>query len=84
MRMYALYERSRKVLALYILVAVVILVMACVSPDFSGISTLPDIQLLISWHTVGDAGWKKRTPSGRATTHGLRWNFESRKVSISL
>jgi hypothetical protein len=39
MRMYALYGRSRKVLALYIVVAVVILAIACVSLNFSGIGT---------------------------------------------
>ena len=31
MRMYALYERSRKVLALYIIVTFVMVVMSCVS-----------------------------------------------------
>ena len=31
MRMYALYERSRKVLALYIVIVVVTLAIACVS-----------------------------------------------------
>jgi hypothetical protein len=36
MRMYALYERSRKVLALYIIVIAVTLAVACVSLDFSG------------------------------------------------
>jgi hypothetical protein len=36
MRMYALYERSLKVLALYIVVAVAILVVGCVSLHFSG------------------------------------------------
>ena len=36
MRMYALYERSRKVLALYIVVAVAIVVVGCVSCNFSG------------------------------------------------
>ena len=33
---------------------------------------------------MGDAGWKKRKTSRRATAHRLRWNFESRKVSTSL
>ena len=36
MRIYALYERSLKVLALYIVVAVAILVVGCVSLNFSG------------------------------------------------
>jgi hypothetical protein len=45
MRMYALYERSRKVLFFYVVVAVVILVMACVSLNFSGIGTQPDIRV---------------------------------------
>ena len=39
MRMYALYERNRKVLALYIVVAVVIMIMACVSLILSGAIT---------------------------------------------
>ena len=36
MRMYALYERSQKVLALYIIVGTVIFAVACVSLNFSG------------------------------------------------
>lgn len=36
MRMYALYERCPKVLALYIVVAVAIVVVGCVSFNFSG------------------------------------------------
>jgi len=36
MRIYALYERSRKVLALYIVVAVIIFAVNLVSLDFSG------------------------------------------------
>ena len=39
MRMYALYERSRKVLALYIAIGVVLVSMACVSTYSSGMST---------------------------------------------
>ena len=31
MRMYALYERSRKVLALYIVIVIVVVALACVS-----------------------------------------------------
>ena len=41
MRMYALYERSRKVLALYIIIAAVILAVACVSLNLDGNSDLP-------------------------------------------
>jgi len=41
MRMYALYERSRKVLALYIIVLAVILVVACVSLNLDGNNDLP-------------------------------------------
>ena len=36
MRMYALYERSRKVLALYIVTVVVIVIVGCVSLNFGG------------------------------------------------
>ena len=36
MRVYALYEQSRKVLALYIAIVVVVVVMGCVSLNFSG------------------------------------------------
>ena len=36
MRMYALYERSRKVLALYILVGVAIVIVTFVSLNFAG------------------------------------------------
>ena len=39
MRLIALYEQSGKVLALYIVVAVAILVVGCVSLNFSGNST---------------------------------------------
>jgi len=49
MRMYALYERSRKVLALYIIVAVAILLVGCVSPIFSGKQYLSNILLLTQW-----------------------------------
>ena len=41
MRTYALYERSRKVLTLYITIAVVILVVACVSLNLDGNNDLP-------------------------------------------
>jgi len=36
LRMYALYERSRKVLAFYIVVGVFFIPATCVSPNFSG------------------------------------------------
>ena len=39
MRMYALYEQSRKVLALYITVAALILVVLFVGLNFSGVNT---------------------------------------------
>ena len=38
MRVYALYERSQKVLALYIVVVVLLGVMSCVSPYFNEIN----------------------------------------------
>ena len=38
MRVYALYEQSRKVLALYIIVTTLVLIVAFVSFNFSGIS----------------------------------------------
>ena len=41
MRMYALYERSRKVLTLCIVVAAVILVVTCVSLNLNGNNDLP-------------------------------------------
>jgi len=43
MRMYALYERSRKVLVLYIVVAVLILVVGCVSLNISCIYYLTSL-----------------------------------------
>jgi hypothetical protein len=36
MRMHALYERSHKVLAFYIIIAVVIVIVGCVSFNFDG------------------------------------------------
>ena len=36
MRMYALYERSRKVLAFYIVIGVVVVAMGCVSLNLRG------------------------------------------------
>ena len=49
MRMYALYERSRKVLAFYIVIVVVVVTVGCVSLD---LSTQLDIPLLMSWYIV--------------------------------
>jgi len=40
MRMYALYERSRKVLAFYLVLAVSFITMGGVSPNFSGSNQL--------------------------------------------
>ena len=81
MRTYALYEQSRKVLAFYIVVAVVILSVACVSLDSSGIGTQPNA---ILFYIVGDAGWEQRKTSRRPPAPRLWWNFESGKVSTSL
>jgi len=50
MRMYALYERSRKVLALYIGVGVVIVIMGCVSLSLRGNHTQSDIPLSMLWY----------------------------------
>ena len=36
MRMYALYERSRKVLALYIFIVIIVVAVACVSHNLRG------------------------------------------------
>jgi len=47
MRMYALYERSRKVLALYITFAIALTAATLVSLKFSGISTWPHMPFLI-------------------------------------
>ena len=77
MRIYALYDRSRKVLVMYIAVAVLIVIGGCVSP---GNTPKPHLRLLILWHLVGDAQWKKRT-SELADIRRLRSNPESRKVS---
>ena len=47
MRIYALYERSRKVLALYIGIGVVMVIIGCVSLKLRGNYTRSDIPLLI-------------------------------------
>ena len=74
MRMYALYERSRKVLALYIGAGVVVVVMACVSLNLRGNHTRSDISLLI----VGNIEYKKRQISRLLFKLGL----QSSTVSI--
>jgi hypothetical protein len=51
MRMYALYDRSRKVLALYIVVAVAIVFGACVSLEFAENQYLVSYSFLILWYT---------------------------------
>ena len=84
MRMYALYEQSRRVLALYITVAALILVVVFVGLNFSGIKAWPHILLLILLYIVGNADWKKRRPSEHSDTHRLRCSVESRKVRTSL
>ena len=47
MRMYALYDRSRKVLALYIVIAVVAVAVGCVSLNLCTIGTQ-------FWHPIAD------------------------------
>ena len=78
MRMYALYDRSRKVLAFYIVIAAVVVAVGCVSLN---LSTQSDMPLLISWHIVGNSESKTRWNSGQANVHRLRFKFESRRVS---
>jgi hypothetical protein len=60
MRMYALYERSRMVLALYIGVGVVIVIVACVSLNLRRNHTQSDIPLLMLWYIVGNIECKTR------------------------
>jgi len=60
MRMYALYERSRKVLALYITISAVILVVACVSLNFDGNSDFPSRSIADSVVYSGQY-WVERT-----------------------
>ena len=83
MRMYALYERSRKVLALYIVIVVATLVVAGVSFNLRRISTQSDIPLLMSWYIVVNSDSKTRSISGQANTHRLLSKFGSRRVSTS-
>ena len=49
MRMYALYERSRKVLAFYIVIVVVVVAVGCVSLDLRG-NRYP------VWQPIADVG----------------------------
>jgi len=60
MRLYALYERSRKVLALCIVIGVVILIVSCVSLNLKGNHTQSDIPLLMLWDIVGSVECKTR------------------------
>ena len=80
MRMYALYERSRKVLVLYITVGAVVLVVACVS---MGIMICPHVPLLILWYIVDSTDWKRRKIFKHAHTHRLCLRIQSRSVSAS-
>jgi hypothetical protein len=50
MRIYALYERSRKVLALYIVIGAVIVIVGCVSLTLRGNHAQSDIPLPILWY----------------------------------
>jgi len=54
-RMYALYERSRKVLALYIIVGVVMLAVDCVSLNLDGNNDLPLRSIADS---IAYSGWR--------------------------
>jgi len=78
MRMYALYERSRKVLAFYIIVAAVILVVACVGLNLDASHDLPS---LILWYIVGSTEWKRRNTLEHSHSHRLQYTIESGKVS---
>ena len=51
MRMYAVYERSRKVLALCIGVGVVIVIVGCVSLNLRGNHTQSETPLLMLWYS---------------------------------
>ena len=64
MRMYALYERSRKVLALYIIVGAVILAVACVSLNLGGNSDLPSHSIADSVEYSGQYWVQKTTNLG--------------------
>ena len=73
MRIYAIYERSRMVLSLYIGVGIVIVIVGCVSLNLRGNHTRSDIPLLI----VGSIEYKKRQISRLLFKLGL----QSRTVS---
>ena len=60
MRTYALYERSRMVLALYIGVGIVIVIVGCVSLNLRGNHTQSDIPMLMLWYIVGSIECKTR------------------------
>ena len=47
MRMYALYERSRKVLALYIFIVVIVVAVACVSHNLRGNYYRPNADVVV-------------------------------------
>ena len=81
MRMFALYERSGRVLALYIIVAVVITAMGWVSLNLSGNQPLASNYM---WHIVGGTGWKKRKKNGCTVTNWLQSKTESTKIGTSL
>jgi len=83
MRIYALYGQSRKVLALYIIVAALISVVACVRLNFS-ISAWHHIPLLILLYIVDSTDWEKRRHSDHSNTQRLRYRVESRNVSTFL
>jgi hypothetical protein len=48
MRIYALYERSRKVIALYIVFAVIFFIVGLVSHDFSEYK-YPSFKFVVKW-----------------------------------
>ena len=64
MRMYALYERSRKVLAFYIIIAAVILAADCVSLNLGGNSDLPSHSIADSVEYSGQYWAEKTTNLG--------------------
>ena len=88
MRMYALYKRSRKVLAMYIVIAVVAVAVGCVSLNLRWIhhdqySLQSDIPLLMSWCIVGNSEPTTRHTSGHPNAPRLQSTFGSRRVSTS-
>ena len=79
MRMYALYEQSRKVLALYIGVGVVIVIVGCVSLSLRENHTQSDMPLLMLWYML--VGSIKCKTSKQTNIRRLRSKFGSRRVS---